>query len=309
LGSNSGEFDVDLDRAALPPINGYAAAAGIEVIQGALSSESKVHRDSTGWTFDNDLTLHELKLDQKGSAGFREAIGMPIDVMLALLRDTSGDIALPVRFSIGRGEAGSGVSSSIASALRQALVGAASIPLKSVGALLRLGGGGMRIEVIPAEPGFPTLSPGEEAHVSGLAALLETRPRLGVVLVGSVGDEDRDGLAIRILAEDLEAGSDLPKTTGADAGIFSRRRVAKALRARARGEESPLEESDEELLHEYVEATEVREQRFSELAQQRAQRVREDLVTAEGVPPERIRISRDHRDEDPGVEVEFFLVE
>jgi hypothetical protein len=234
---------------------------------------------------------------------------MPIDVILTLLRDPFGNISLPVRVSLGGSSTGTSLASAIISSLRQALVGAASIPLKTVGALLRFGTGGMRIEAIPAEPGFPTLSPGAEDRISGLAGLIEERATLGVTLVGSAGDDDRDALAVRLLAQRLEAGDDLPEVTDVDDGFFARRRVERALRERARGETSPLEKNDEELLEEYVEATEVPAPRFDDLARQRAERVRDELITRERIAPNRIRVAEERSDDDPGVEIDFFVVE
>jgi len=309
LQPSASRFEIDLERVALPPINGYASAAGIRVTQGALSSESKLQHEGNRWDLDSDLTIHAFGLDHQGSAGLREAIGMPIDVMLALLRNPSGDISLPFDVSFEEGRARTAISSSVVGAFRQAIVGAASIPLKGAASLLRLGTGGMRVADLPFAPGLADPAPEAREQIHGLAGLLEARPQLGLSLTGSAGDDDHDVLAVEVLAERLAADGDLPDLEDEDPGLFQRRRVESALRDRARGEAVALDEDDEDLLQRYLEATDVPVERFVDLANRRAQRVRDDLVTVEGIPSERVRASDDRRDDDPAVEIDLFAVE
>jgi len=302
-------FEIELDRVALPPLNGYAAGAGMKATAGALSSESTLVHEGSRWKVDNDLTLHGLKLDSKGSAGLREALGMPTDVMLTLLRDPLGNISLPLNLSFEPGGARTAFAASLVGAFRQAIVGAATIPLKGATSLLRLGLGGDRLDAIPFAPGFAEITPEGREGVGAVSGLLAARPELGVAFTGSAGKEDRDPLAVQILAERLEAGDDLPAVEGADPGFFQRRRIEGALRDRARGEAADLDEEDEALFDRWVAAVDVPEKRYRDLAALRAQRALGVLVREEGVDAERARVENTTRDDDPGVLIDLFTLD
>jgi hypothetical protein len=167
----------------------------------------------------------------------------------------------------------------------------------------------VRIEPIPARPGFAAIAADGDARISGLVGLLDSRPKLGVTLTGSAGPEDRDALAGQVLADGLDAGDPLPALSDQEVPFLSRRRISRALRDRAREEVRVLAEEDEERLRRYVERTDVPDDRFDELARKRAERIRERLATLEGVPPERIRVDEDRLDGNPGVALGFFMVE
>jgi hypothetical protein len=166
--------------------------------------------------------------------------------------------------------------------------------------------GGLDLDPGPAIAGAPDLAPDSAERITDLADLLEGRPSLVLTLAGRAGDEDRDLLAEQLLAERVAAGDDLPELTDDDApGFLARRRIRRALRKRAQGEEASLSDEDRAGLRRYVEATEVSGERYDALAQARADRVRASLLATERVDAARIALVEVSESGDPGVVLGF----
>lgn len=189
LGADGAELAVKASRLDLPSLNPYARAAGVQVKQGSLTLDSDVTAEGAHWTLDNDVVLHRLKLDHAASQEFISSLGMPIDLVLAVLRDTQGNIRLDVPVEFDRGESETDLPVVLAGALRQALVGAASIPLKSLASLL--GVRGARIDPVPFAPGVSAHSEDSDERGFALVELLNEQPNLVVVLTGRAGKADR----------------------------------------------------------------------------------------------------------------------
>jgi hypothetical protein len=287
----------------LPPVNPYAAAAGVEVARGSLSLGADIQADGKQLNIDSDVTLHHLRLDSEGSKSFVEKLNMPVDLILSVLRSPDGDIAIPVSVEFEEGEAGINIVEIIMGALRQALVGAATIPLKALGGVFS--GGGVDFEPLPALPG--TVQPGEgaEGTVADLMALLESRPGLAVKLAGQAGDEDRPFLAEAELADQLASGGDLPELPdGQGAGLLGRGRIKGALEKRAEGKPLSLSEEDQVHLRRYLAQVEVPDERYRELARDRARAAQRHILATERVDASRVELADPGRGS-PGVDFSF----
>jgi hypothetical protein len=162
-------------------------------------------------------------------------------------------------------------------ALRAALVGVVSSPLKALGAALpRSGASEVDLAALPAEPGAAEPTAEGAARLEALATLLASRPLLAVALAGRAGPEDRPLLAERWLVERASAGEPLPEVQGAS--FLARRRLSQALAARGRGEAATLSPDDDALLTRMRDAAPVPPERFSALAAARAAAARDHLL-------------------------------
>jgi hypothetical protein len=303
LEGRSGALELELEKLALPPLNAYSQPAGYRLSSGNVSLHTKLSGDGAVLDARNTIELHQLGVEAIDPDDFRAKFGMPLDLAVALLRDPTGKISLSVPVAIEEGATRIGLRSAIQSALRQALVGAAASPLKMAGfALSGLGVGGAAAEPLASVPGHADLAKGQEDRLAAAAALLASRPGLGLTLRGQSGAQDLPRLAEETLIEQLSAGEDLPKIE--DAGLLARRRVAGALRARRRGEPGELEEQDQALLTRYAAAVEVPSTKLAALAQRRAEAVRDALVT-EGVDAARLKLGEAIASGDPGVLLEL----
>ncbi len=308
LGKGSGDLELTLDRLSLPHFDPYVKSAGYELTSGEASLETKLRMRGARTDVANELVLHHLDLSSREPGVFEKNFGMPLDVALALLRNTAGDINLSIPLVIDESGARTELATIVRGALRQALVGALSSPLKLVGAVLPTGGGGeASLDPIAAVPGQATLAAGADERLDALARLLEKRPVLGLRLRGRVGPADRSLLAEQILAERAAAGEDWPKVEGG--GFLARRRLAAALEARSRGETAELSPDDAALLARTAAAVQVPAERMQDLARRRAEAARERIAAARGVAANRLQVDQASGEGDPAVLLEFAAAE
>lgn len=304
LGKGSGNLSLALDRLSLPAFDPYAAAAGYELTSGHASLETKVRMRGKRTEADNRIVLHRLDVSSRDAGGFEEAVGMPLDLVLALLRDPQGDISLAIPVVVDESGARTELATIVRGALRQALVGALSSPLKLVGAVLPTGGGGeATLEPLAAVPGQAELAASSGERIDALAGFLGERPVLGLRLRGRVGPADRPLVAEQILAERYAAGEDWPEVE--DAGFLARRRIGQALEARGRGESAPLSDEDGALLARYAAAVQLPAERLQALARRRGEAARDAIAAAREIDPRRLQVGDAAGEGDPAVVLEF----
>jgi hypothetical protein len=304
LGKGSGDLTLSIDRLSLPPFDPYAEKGGYELARGQASLDTKLRMRGARTDVESRLVLHRLALSSREPGVFEKTFGMPLDLALALLRDPSGDISLAIPLAIDEAGARTELATIVRGALRQALVGALSSPLKLVGGVLPTGRGGEpSLEPISALPGQAALAAGADERLDALARLLAERPVLGLRLRGRVGPADRALVAEQILAERAAAGEDWPEVEGGS--FFARRRLAEALEARSRGESAALAPEDEALLARTAAAVQVPAERMQALARQRAEAARERIEAARGIDARRLQLGDAAADGDPAVLLEF----
>ncbi|MEZ4334755.1 MAG: DUF748 domain-containing protein [Myxococcota bacterium] len=225
------EGHLDLDALPLAPFNPYLAEfLGQTVAQGTTTLASEITNDDDRLEASNRLTLHALHLDGGGASDvFRRRFGMPIDLALALLRDPAGDINLDFDLASRHAD---GVDldwrSTIQSALRQAIVGAVSVPLKILARVRRSDDGriaSFQPESIAFVPGTSELTDPGRAELERVADVMVDRPRLGLTLHGTATDTDRERLAQQQAPgqRDERQETDEPDATASDAASLDAR--------------------------------------------------------------------------------------
>lgn len=293
---------LELDDLGLPAFSAYAAeASGYWVEQGVLSVEADVDVHDGRTEIDSDLELVQLDVSEVRPGSFEKEFGVPIGLGIALLQDPSGRIGLPIKASLG-GEGGRvSLAAILVSALRQAILGALTAPLKTAGLLL--GGdddsGGLRLEPIEMAAGSVEPSEQDLEALARFAGVLEARPGLALELRGATAPEDDRVLAETILEEQVVADAKLPAV---EAGFLQRRRLRGALRERAEGGAGELDAEDREVLERWIAAIEVPDERREALARQRAEAVRDALLSRHGLDAERVQLG-DPTEGAPGVVV------
>ncbi len=288
LPGTEGSARLELERLPLAQFTPYASrAADLRIPAGELSLDTtaKLARSGAAGTVESKLRVHRLRLD--GATDTITVAGLPLSLVLALLRDPRGDIALGVPLRYGDAGTKTEFTTVLRSALTAAIKGAVSTPLKAAGAFLPKGGGAaISFEPIPFAPGSAALTSETRKRLASVARLLGERPALGLTLLGRAGAEDRDVLAERLLIDRVGAGEGLAELD--DDPFFARRRIQAALEARARGEPGALAPEDAPLFARYVAATEVPSGRFEALAKARADAVRGRLEGKHGVSATRL---------------------
>ncbi len=286
----TGTFTFKLERLPLTQFSPYAAsAADLRIPKGELSLDTKASlaRAGAAGKVESKIVVHQLSIAAGPSA--ISVAGMPLDLALALLRDPQGDIQLPIPLEYGEQGASAGIGAILLGALKAALTGAVTSPIKAVGALLPSGGAAqISFDPIPFAPGSAEPPADAAGRLAPLATLLQQRPSLGLALVGSAGPEDRARLAEQILIERVAADRELPEVE--DAGFFARRRIQGALEARGRGEQGTLDAEDEALFARYLAATDVPDARYAELARRRGDALAQALAAGSGLDPSRLLV-------------------
>jgi hypothetical protein len=305
--NNVGDFKLSLKQLDLPTFNPYAgAAAGVTVDQGTASVETRLKMRGVKMEIDNQLVLNKFGVSMRDPETFERSFGVPIDLALALLRDPNGDIALHIPVSMDEKGARIAMGAVIASALKAALIGAITAPLKMVGALFSggddKGAGGFAIDPLPSVAGSPDLEGDQTGRLAGLAQMLSERPTVGLALRGRVGPEDRPVVAEQILVEQWSAGKGLPELE--DVNFLVRRRIGQALSRRAKGEPAQLDPEDQPIYERYVAAIAVPDARLNALATARAERVRA-LLAEKGIVATRMAVGEPEAESKPGVVIGF----
>ncbi len=290
LGASS-QIQLALESLGLSHFNPYAAPSGYRIAQGDAGLQGEVSLVGEQVEVDTHLVLDQLDLASGGGEEFEAQFGMPVGLALALLKDPSGRISLPIEFTSERGELNTKFLPLVLATLRHAVVGAATLPLKAFKGLLPASGEANRsLPMVTAAPGQITPAPEAVAEIEAVAQLLAERPGLGLRVQGHAGPEDREPLARARLVEQVRAGEALPESV--EIGFFARRRLHKAIEKQGVDATASLDEGDRALFDQLVAAVEVPQERFQALAEARGAALRDALVTEYGVGAERIRLDQ-----------------
>ena len=303
---NVGCYTLSLKSLDLPPFTPYTAAAGATLDAGQISATTKLNTHGALMQIDNDLVLHKFGISLRDPNSFTRIFGVPIDLIIALLSDPSGDIKLTVPLRVD--EKGSSVSTGavIASALKTAILGAVSTPLKLLGGSFigksATGPGIFTITPIKSPAGSPDLDSSASGRIDGLVKLLAQRPEIGLILRGRTSTDDRPSVAEQLLVERVKQGKGLPELDGA--GFLARLRIKQFLSRRSKGKSASISVKDQPLFNRYLAAVEIPEDRLDTLAKLRAEKVREMLV-AKGVNAGRLSIGNREAVGEAGVVISF----
>lgn len=188
-----GSLEIKVDQLALTPFNPYATTySPYGIADGALTIDVKADAKGGKYEVTNDIRLHQFDLSgTEGDSLFEQNFGIPLSLALALLRDVQGNIDLAVPMSVdSAGNAQVDVMAVVRSALRQAIAGAVTSPLKMLGAVA----GGSGAPIAPQPVAFrlgraePTAAGADSA--GRLAVFLASRPAMGVALSAAATPDD-----------------------------------------------------------------------------------------------------------------------
>ncbi len=178
----------------LTPYSGKFAGRKIE--SGKLSLDLEYKIDQRKLKGENKVVVDNLVLGDRIES--KDATNLPLDLAIALLRDSNGmiELGLPVQGSLDDPQFSFG--GLVWKVIVNVLTKIATSPFRALGALL--GGSGEEFEAVNFEPGEARLLPPEREKLAKLAKALEQRPQLKLEVVGRFDKtRDREALADNIL--------------------------------------------------------------------------------------------------------------
>tara|TARA_R110001606_G_scaffold74778_2_gene173233 strand:- start:7073 stop:9991 length:2919 start_codon:yes stop_codon:yes gene_type:complete len=280
---------------------------GYAVNRGVLTVETKVKIENQTLSSDTSFAADRFFLGDTVASD--DAISVPVKLGLAVLRDASGMIQLPLDVSGDMSDPSFSVAGVVFRVIRNVLVKAATAPFSLLAGLV----GGEDLEHIAFGPGEATPSAEVEQSLTALAKMLGERPELSVEISGQTDQQDRQALAEAELVEAL--GGDWPglDEAVADDGFFGlQRKIIKQFEKRfdqdadTLGVEGDGEQADQERAR--LAWTRMLEKAsagignaaLQQLAAQRAGNARDDLVSKQGIDAARVQLAEPKVDGDVG---------
>ncbi len=178
----------------LTPYSGKFAGRKIE--SGKLSLDLEYKIEQRKLKGENKVVVDNLVLGDRIES--KDATNLPLDLAIALLRDSNGmiELGMPVQGSLDDPQFSFG--GLVWKVLTNVLTKIAIAPFRALGALL--GGSGEEFETVNFEPGEARLLPPEREKLAKLAKALEQRPQLKLAIEGRFDKaRDREALADNIL--------------------------------------------------------------------------------------------------------------
>lgn len=295
----------NLEMSSLTPYSGQFAGRKIDA--GKLTVDLSYDIDNGQLKGDNKIVVEQLKLGEKVASP--DALNLPLDLAVALLKDSKGviDLGLPVQGDLNNPQFSFGalVGKTLVNVLKKIVTS----PFRALGALIP-GGDEATLDQVAFDPGRAKVPPPEKEKLLKLSEALRQRPQVKLVVQGRYHPEkDRQSLARRSLRKTvtLALGQSVPEDgpTPLDFSSSETRDVLEEMFEKRFGEEAMEAFEDEmkaarkagraadagfyakELFARLLAVESVPDERLVELARARAQAVTAELGV-QGLPAERL---------------------
>jgi hypothetical protein len=173
----------NMDVTGFSPYSGKFV--GKELAKGKLGLDLAYEVTHAKLTAENKIGLDALTLGKPVESA--DATDLPVGLALALLRDTSGRIALDVPVSGRIDDPEFRVGKVVLQTLRNLILKAATAPFALLGGLV--GAGGDELGRVAFEPGRAEVSEAETAKLDTLAKALAERPTLSLEVSGATATD------------------------------------------------------------------------------------------------------------------------
>jgi Domain of Unknown Function (DUF748) len=203
VGSLGGPLRLDMSAElrgfAVPRTNPYLVQqVAWEARSGWLTTSVRCRIDGDALDAKTDILLSQLEVARAGGGdGAQARIGLPLGMIVALMKDRRGDIRLSLPVGGRLTDPRFDMSEALWSTVRNVAVKAITAPVSWIGRV-QVGSDSriQRVEVdpIPFAPGSATLAAEAQEQVARLAAFLEQVPGVRLSLMPAVSSQDRAAL-------------------------------------------------------------------------------------------------------------------
>ena len=198
------DITVKFENVAMPPLSAYTATfAGRKIAAGNLWVEVQYKIADSQLLGENKIVMSDFQLGERVEAP--NALDLPLDLAVALLKDPDGRIrlAVPVRGDVSnpKFDYWALVSDAIGNLLRRIV----TAPFRFIAGALG-GKGDEDLQSVAFDPGSARLMPTEREQLQKVSEALKGRQQLKLVIHGTY-DPERDARALRerLLRRDLAA--------------------------------------------------------------------------------------------------------
>ena len=315
----------NVEMTKLTPYSGKFA--GRRITSGKLSMDLKYHIENSKMVGNNQIIVDNLTLGEHLDSP--DATHLPLDLAIALLRDSNGriDIGLPVSGDLSDPQFSYGHL--IWKALVNVVTKIVTSPFRALGALF--GGKNQHMESVAFDPGKSDILPPEKEKLRTLSEMLKKRPQLQLVILGRYSPE-ADGKAIRSLeirqaiiqnagktwvpnedmgmldftdARNRQSIEKMFKTRYGNAALEAMRQLAEKTTDKASGKNPSLAEM---LFEKLLGDAPLPPEKLTNLADRRAHEIAAELEKADSVPSGRLTIQPSEAQTDSGApSVKFSL--
>jgi hypothetical protein len=203
----------NIELTAMTPYSGKFM--GYRIKHGKLSLGLEYDIKQAQLKADNKILLEKLYLGEKVPSP--DAVGLPIKLALALLRDKNGNIDLDLAVHGDLNDPKVNTASLIWQALKKVIVKITTAPFRFLGHMLGIGGGD-DMEYVEFEGGESRLTPPQHERLDNLGKALVERPQLKLQISGAY-DKNIDTAALRQHAFESQVMSRLLASANGDSAV------------------------------------------------------------------------------------------
>jgi Domain of Unknown Function (DUF748) len=190
------DMNGELRRFGLPRTNPYVQRqVGWQVREGWLTTGLRVRIDGDALSAKTDVRVSQLQVARAGTGDeAKTRIGLPLGMIVALMKDGRGDIKLSVPVGGRLSDPRFNFREAIWGAVRTVAINAITLPVSWIGRVQMSSDSRIeRIEVDPVRfrPGTATLTPEGQEQLSRLAAFMDQLPVVRMTLTPAVSARDR----------------------------------------------------------------------------------------------------------------------
>jgi len=286
----------------LPKLSPYSGRwAGYAIEKGKLTANVRYKVEGDKLEAENKLVINQLTFGEKVES--RDALKLPVQLAVSLLKDANGNIDLDLPISGTLSDPQFSVGGLIWRAIGNLIVKVVTSPFRFLASLGQDGGSGTDLSQIEFSAGDARIDDEDRRRLDGLATALEARPALSLDIIGYADPKsDAQALQQARLERALQGTKlgDIRRTNKATeltletitidaterAALIERLWRAAKLDGSAQGKTVSPQDMEQQLL----ERNEVATEDMRQLAQRRAETVRNYLREERKVPNERLYV-------------------
>ena len=195
-----------LKEVMLEPLNPYVSPLlGYALTAGRLSVDAKANPIPPLLAATANVVLRDVGVRQTGVDVIQGQSGVPLPIALRLIANSFGEIEMTLPMTVDTTSGRFSLGSIVGQAVRNAIVGALTSPLRILGSLFGTGGAphAFAIDPIPFEPGSGSLKQPGATRITQIARILQSHkdlllvalPQITAADLRAVGDDHAQQLA------------------------------------------------------------------------------------------------------------------